>query len=116
MTKSYYIVTMDTYIGHNPFDDKNTLGSMDIQIVCKSFEDAHTYIDRTIAYNIEANDKENGKGVITCRVEKPDFFEGHEVDVYFTDTRDDRKWLWVFSVYERSLFNPKKKKLTISKD
>lgn len=110
MSKSYYIVTMDTYIGHNPFDDKNAVGGMDIQTICKSFDDAHTYIDRAIAYNIECNDRENGQGVITCRVEKPDFFKGHEVDVYFTDTRDNKKWMWVYSVYERSLYDPKKER------
>ena len=29
--------------------------------------------------------------------------------MYFTDTSDDKKWMWVFSVYERSLYDPKKK-------
>ena len=101
---------MDTYIGHNPFDDKNAVGGMDIQTICKSFDDAHTYIDSAIAYNIECNDRENGQGVITCRVEKPDFFKGHEVDVYFTDTRDNKKWMWVYSVCERSLYDPKKER------
>ena len=111
LAKLYYIVTMSIYIGHDPFDDKNAVGGMDIQTICKSFEDAHAYIDRTIAYNDEGNDRRVGKGVITCRVEKPDFFKGHEVDVYFTDTRENKKWMWVFSVYERTLFDPKKRQV-----
>ena len=44
MAKSYYIVTTNTYIGHDPFDDKNAVGGMDIQTICKSFDDAHAYI------------------------------------------------------------------------
>ena len=111
MAKSYYIVTMKTYIGHDPFDEKNAVGGMDIQTVCKSFEDAHAYIDRTIAYNVEGNDRQVGKGVITCRVEKPDFFKGHEVDVYFIDSRENKKWMWVFSVYERTLFDARKRQV-----
>ena len=40
------------------------------QTICKSFDDAHTYIDSAIAYNIEFDDnvkvkeKVNGKGEI----------------------------------------------------
>lgn len=111
MRESYYIVTMDIYIGHNPFDDENAANGLDIQTVCKSLDDAHTYIDRSIAQNMEAHDRESGKRVITCRVDKPEFFEGREVDVYFTDTRDDKKWMWVFSIYERPLFDPEEKEV-----
>jgi len=111
MKESYYIVTMVIYIGHNPFDDENAASGLDIQTVCKSFDDAHTYIDRTIARNMEAHDKESGKGVIACRVDKPEFFDGHEVDVYFTNTKDGKEWMWQFSIYERSLFDPEKKEV-----
>ena len=97
---------MSVYIGHNPFDDEALISDMDIQTVCKSWEDANTYIDRSIQCNNAANDRDAGKEVITCRVDRPDFFKGHEVNAYYTDTREDKKWMHQYSIFERTIFNP----------
>lgn len=109
MEKTFYIVTQKTYIGHNPFAKQDFEPGMDIRIICESFEDANTYIDREIELNMKCCDQQCGEGIITCKVDRPEFFKGHEVDVYFTDHKESKKWMWLFSIYERSLFDPNEK-------
>ena len=101
-----YIVTVSVYLGHNPYDTKALLSDMDIRTICKSWDAANTYIDRSIQRNNIANDQQAGKGVIVCKVERPDFFEGHEVDAYYTDTKENKKWMHQYSIFERSLYDP----------
>lgn len=108
MAKKLYIVTSSAYIGHNPFDEEALLSDLDIRTICKSWEDANTYIDRSIACNIAANEDQVGKGVITCKVDRPDFFEGREVDAYYTDTKESKKWMHQYSIFERTMYDPRK--------
>jgi len=106
--KKCFIVTHMCFIGETPFD--KVFSDRDIMIVCETFEDANEFIDEQIQHNVDIYDRENGKGVITHEVRRPEFFEGRNVEVLFHDTKDNKKWLWTYDIFERTMYIPKKKK------
>ena len=109
MNKNLFVLGVIIYTDDNSssFEGDN----LDILTICETIDDCYTYINRQLVLNKKIYDKDFGEGVIKYTISKPHFFKGRCVLIRWTNTKENKTWIWEYSILEKNLYNPNDDKL-----